>query len=99
MTTFHGKLLSFPLVLSQKILVSKIILSSDSLGVVFSEARRIGSDWGETNSGAQSERNLRPLKGWRGKFLKTKREEFRVCCKSEANELAENKPKSEDLRN
>lgn len=77
------------------------MMNSDSLGVVFSEAfyRRIGPDWGETTSGAKSERNLRSLRGWREKLLKTKRGEFRVCCKSEVNELAESKPESKDLRN
>lgn len=77
------------------------MMYSDSLDVVFSEAfyRRIGPDWGETTSGAKSERNLRSLRGWREKLLKTKRGEFRVCCKSEVNELAESKPESKDLRN
>lgn len=74
------------------------MMYSDSLDVVFSEAfyRRIGPDWGETTSGAKSERNLRSLRGWREKLLKTKRGEFRVCCKSEVNELAESKPESKD---
>lgn len=63
MTTFHGKHLSFPLVLSQNTFVSKVILNSDSLGVFVSEAfyRRIGPGWGETTSGTKSERNLRSL--------------------------------------
>lgn len=82
------------------------MLFSQSYSEVF--YKRIGPGWGKISGAKSERnldaaalsqplahlvtQTARSLKGWREKFPQTKRGEHRVCCKSEANELAESKP-------